>query len=58
MNASESSRINSLFKKSVLDWRANYLASKAATAQPSEEKPKAVKAPLKIRRARRVRARK
>ena len=49
--------MNSLFKKSVLDWRANYLASKATAEQPVEEKPKTVKPPLKIRRARRSRAR-
>ncbi len=58
MHSSERPPINSLFKKSVLDWRAAYLASKATTEQAAEEKPVATsKPPLKIRRARRVKAR-
>jgi hypothetical protein len=60
MQASDQSGINTYFNKSILAWRATYLARKAATQQVMGAEPPAEKAqaaPLKIRRSHRSKSR-
>jgi len=59
-SASDRPHLNALLKKSVLAWRAGYLASKATQQQVmGEETPvePATAVPLKIRRLSRAKAR-